>query len=519
LTALEQFGGDTSRASVIRSRHSRSPAAIATRNPQQCSAYVSALLALLAATTLSAAPAHAQPAEPLAPPPASPPAAAAPVPDLEAPPEVVGDEEAPPDEHADLHAQIEELRRQLADTQDVVLHRRSLVTVGGYIDFGFFAAQGDGTGIVQDPNSATSAYAAYHKQYGWVFLGDLLAPAVNSRGEPASLGNLPGVDRFDSINSGGAPGFIVNEVNMTLTAAIAESALATASVDFIPRSGFDFRLGDVFEVDLAQVEWMPGATRRTSIFAGKMESVLGIEYRERKAAQRFGITPSLIARYTTGTPLGVKVRSKLGTDDWFTFAAAVTNGSSTTEMFHFYDEVDSNAGKTGSARLAVAPVRALELGVSGEYGPQDHDPYGAGALWFWGVDLQAHLGRLEVKGQFLQGRGAGENGGRVYAAPQEPYGLRLNKGGYLEGDLMITSRLGLLGRGELRDALVWLGDPNALGGADRIYITKVWRATAGLRFAPNEHVVLKLEALHNGEYGGLPQIRDDVVTSSLLLIY
>src|SRR5262249_27257633 len=159
-----------------------------------------------------------------------------------------------------------------------------------------------------------------------------------------------------------------------------------------------------------------------------------------------------------------------GTDDWFTFAAAVTNGSSTTETFHFYDEIDSNAGKTGSARVSVAPFRALELGLSGEYGPQDHDPYGQDALWFWGVDLQAHLGRLEVKGQFLQGRGAGENDGRVYAPPQQPYGLRLNKGGYLEGDLMITSRFGLLGRGELRDALVWLGDPNATGGADRIYI-------------------------------------------------
>ena len=39
---------------------------------------------------------------------------------------------------------------------------------------------------------------------------------------------------------------------------------------------------------------------------------MGIEYRERKASQRFGITPTLIARYTTGTPLGLKVRSKLG---------------------------------------------------------------------------------------------------------------------------------------------------------------------------------------------------------------
>jgi hypothetical protein len=59
----------------------------------------------------------------------------------------------------------------------------------------------------------------------------------------------------------------------------------------------------VFDVDIAQVEWMPTESQRTSIFAGKIESVLGIEYRDRKADRRFGITPSLIARYTTGTAL------------------------------------------------------------------------------------------------------------------------------------------------------------------------------------------------------------------------
>jgi hypothetical protein len=351
-----------------------------------------------------------------------------------------------------------------------------------------------------------------------VFLGDLLAPAINSRGEPADLGNLPGVDRYDSVHSGGAPGFILNELNLTLNAAIADNALATASLDFLPRSGLDFRLGDVFEVDLAQLEWMLGANRRTSIFVGKMESVLGIEYRERKASQRFGITPSLLARYTTGTPLGIKVRTKLGTNDRVILAGAVTNGSSTIETFHFYDEIDSNAGKTGSARLAVAPTRDLEIGVSGEYGAQDHAQDSRDPLWFFGVDLQAQLGRIDLKAQWLIGRGAGESG-LVYTPPHLPYGLRLNGGGYIEADVLLTGRLGFLLRGEYRDALVWLGDPAAAGGAERIYVTKGWRATAGLRYAPNEHIAVKAEYLRNGEYGGVPQIRDDVFTSSLILSF
>jgi hypothetical protein len=423
------------------------------------------------------------------------------------------------DDDAPLERRIKDLEQRLADTQDLVLRRRPLVTTSGYIDFGFFAAQGDGSGVIQDLGPPSARYfPAYADRYGWVFLGDLLAPAVNSRGEPADLGNLPGVDRYDSIHSRGAPGFILNEVNLTLKAAIGDAALATASLDFLPRSGTDFRLGDVFEVDIAQLEWIPGTARRTSIFVGKMESVIGIEYRERKAGQRFGITPSLLARYTTGTPLGLKVRSKLGEDDWLILAAALTNGSSTTETFHFYDEIDSNAGKTVSARIAVAPGRVLEMGVSGQYGAQDHALDSKDPLWFAGVDLQAHLGHLELKGQWLTGRGTGETG-RVYDTPHRPYGLRLNKGAYLEGDLMLTPLIGILARADLRDALVWLGNPDAAGGAERLYITKGWRATAGVRIVPGEHVVVKAEFLHNGEYGGIPLIRDDVFTSSLVLIY
>jgi hypothetical protein len=73
----------------------------------------------------------------------------------------------------------------------------------------------------------------------------------------------------------------------------------------------------------------------------------------------------------------------------------------------------------------------------------------------------------------------------------------------------------------LRDALVWLGNPDSLSGigADRLYVTKSWRATGGARAVINEHIVLKAEYLHNGEYGRVPQIANDVFTSSLLLIY
>jgi hypothetical protein len=457
------------------------------------------------------------------------------------PPEVDEGDPSDDEEPEDLRARVVDLEKKLAQTQELILQRRPTVTVGGYVDAGFFAAQGNGSGVVQDVGGiATRYYPNFANRYGWVFLGDLLSPAINSRGEPADLGNLPGVDRFDSVHSQGAPGFIVNEVNLTLSAAVGDNALASSSVNFVPRTGTDFRLGDFVDVDIAQLEWMPTASHRTSIFVGKFESVLGIEYRERKASQRFGITPSLLARYTTGTPIGVKVRSKWGSGDWLVLAAAVTNGSSVIETFHFYDEIDSNAGKTASARISVAatpvlrtirwaassrappprvitPIR-FELGLSGSYGAQDRALDSKHPLWFAGVDLQVHSGDFDLKGQWLVGRGAGETGDSG-DAQHRPYGLRLNSAAYLEANWMVTPVAGLLARGEFRDALVWLGNPETLMGADRLYVTKSWRGTFGARIVPGQHSVIKAEYLRNGEYGGVPTVRNDVFTTSLVLIY
>jgi hypothetical protein len=404
--------------------------------------------------------------------------------------------------------------QKLDQLEQVVTGRQPRVTVSGFIDAGFFAVAGDGTGVVQDQGPReVRLFPALGEQYAWVFLGDLLSTAVNSRGEPADLGNPPGVTRVDRIASRGAPGFIANEVNLRLKATVADSALATASVSFVPRSGRDFGLGDAFEVELAQLEWMLGRSRRSSIFVGKIDPVIGIEYRERKSDRRFGITPSLIARYDSGSPVGIKLRSKLGRSDWLVLAAAITNGSSGIEAFHFHDEIDSNAGKTGSLRLAVVPSWPFEfeLGASGEYGPQDRSLDSARALWFFGFDLRLRLGRAVLKAEWLRGRGPGERD-RVYPEPHRPWGLDLRSGGYAELDWMMTSRLGVLARGEHRDARVWLG-------GERMYLTRVWRATLGARMLLAERVVLKAEYLRNGEYGGLPDIPNDVFTSSLVLVY
>jgi hypothetical protein len=426
--------------------------------------------------------------------------------------------EAPEDEH------YEELKEEVRQLRDVVAGRKPAYTLSAYADVGFFVPQGDGSGFIQDLGPPESRYfPEYAGRYGWVFLGDILAPAVNSRGEPADLAEPPGVDRQDLIDSNGAPSFIVNELNLTLNGALAQTVLGTASINFLPRTGRDFRLGDAFDVDIAALEWLVGDRGRTSIFVGKFDSVVGIEYLSRKANRRFGITPSLIARYTTGTPVGIKVRSRLGDGEWLILAAALTNGSSVIEPFHFYDETDSNAGKTASGRIAIAPPFPslpfrLEIGASGMYGAQDRALDSRHPIWFAGADLQLLTPRFQLKAEWLRGSADGEVGPPVNLA-HRVYGLRLNNGGYAQFTGILSRLIGVLFRAEMRDAFVWLGDPTLPEGAERLYVTKSWRVTVGMRAVISERIVAKIEYLHNGEYGGVPPIPNDVFTSSVVMSY
>lgn len=429
--------------------------------------------------------------------------------DPEEPEEI--EEPAPTSEERiiELEDKVVDLEQRLAQVEQ---EERSPITLAGYVDFGFFAPIGDGPGWIQDfGNEQVPELAG---RYGWVFLGDILATTVNSRGEVADLGDAPGVSRFDSINSKGAPGFILNEVNVRMNVGLHESLKLTTSVNFVPRTGSAFGLGDFFDLDLAQAEWRVLSVPDISLFAGKIESVIGIEYKDRKADRRFGISPSLIQRYTSGTQLGVKARAKFF-DDWIILALAVTNGSFTTEQFHFYNEVDANAGKTFSGRLSFRfPLgdlfgalrgHTLEIGGSGEYGPADRDESGDTDIWFVGADLEYRSVSFALKAQWLRGRAPGN--GLVGA-----WELDLKHGAYVEIDYLVLPWLGLMVRGGLRDAFVALG-------TERAYLTKSWRVTAGVHVVLSHHVIFKAEYLKNGEYGDVPEFQNDVFTSSLLLRY
>jgi hypothetical protein len=442
-------------------------------------------------------------------------------------PSVVEDVAGDADRMRLLEERIAELSDRIRRSEEERRRNEPPLTINGYADLGFFATTGNrGAGWIRDEGNDVypehgADWMSYPngKPFGWTFLGDLLATTINTRGDVADLGDAPGaagVRRFDSVNSDGAPGFIANEVNLRIGYALTDRALLRTSVNFIPRAGSDFRLGDYMEVDVAELEYVATRDGNSSLFVGKMMPVFGIEYKERKSDQRFGITPSLIQRYTAGSQLGVKWRSKL-LNDFLIVAVSATNNSSGTEQFHFSAEIDRNrvrnareffASKTLNGRLAVSipvAITRLELGFSGQWGAQDWATDTDGKMWFVGPDFQFVASNFAVKAQGIVGRAPG--------LPEDmAWRLRLRPSGYLEVNWLATGFLGFIARVENRDATVELG-------AERIYITKQARVTGGVRVIFNPHIVLKAEYLKNIEYGRIPAINNDVFTSALVLSY
>jgi len=369
----------------------------------------------------------------------------------------------------------------------------------GYLDAGFFATQGDGTAYVRDAGKLE--HPEYLGVVPWVFMGDPWGNPVNAQGDSADLGlDRTNVARFDPIQSHGKPSFLVNMANLGMAASVGSELFFESSFNFQPRQGNLGSSGDQFDLDLAYLEWVPFKALDLHVFAGKFESTFGIEYRNRKASDRFGITPSLIARYTTGAPTGLKLRGSF-LDQRLTVNVAVTNGGTFTEQFaHFFNEIDANGGKTLSSRVSYVlplPITA-EIGVSGEAGAQDGQPSDSAMQWLLGADLRVAAGDFTFKGEILRGHA---DGGGVSQAPR----IHVT-GWYAEGDWQLLPWMGVLTRLDRRKADL-LAFPN-------LYLTDLLRVTGGLHFDISWNLAARIEYLHLIEVSG-PELADDIFTSSL----
>lgn len=420
-----------------------------------------------------------------------------------------------------------------------------------------FAADGSVARCEKAPQSGIS-------QSRWHFLGDPLATAINTPGHPADIRaqNDPTQTSlavpYDHIQSGGRPTFIINELNLMPIAKLGAGLKAQASVNFYPRGASisvgdkqdaggvqpagPTSVGDYLWVDFAFLEYATAfqdGRHQLSIFAGRFDPNIGIEYRVRKSPDRFGVTPSLLCRYSCGTPLGLKARGQFF-DEFVTFALAVHNGSSYMETFRFSENTDKKYMKTISGRASVhcsdknyCHKVDVEIGVSGEFGGQVDGFYDVGQgefdpfvkQWTIDVDLHVEFRGLEVRAEYLKTVADG-----YYGSATKPALPRLEaQGFYVETSYRFLNWLGGLIRFDLRDAShIDYSLPFA-------YVASLWRVTAGARFDINNNLAVKTEFVHVQPFGrmadGLNDMRvaantstagdfaADYFTSSLVIRY
>ena len=79
----------------------------------------------------------------------------------------------------------EALKEEVRQLRGVVTGRKPAFTLRGYADVGFFVRAGRRQRVRPGRRPAVDArfFPQYAGRYGWVFLGDILAPPINSRGE------------------------------------------------------------------------------------------------------------------------------------------------------------------------------------------------------------------------------------------------------------------------------------------------------------------------------------------------
>lgn len=494
------------------------------------------LLVCVAAPAFAQPPPDPAPPDQVAPPEGEQPPAAEPTP-----------EEPPPDPNAEVNARMQALEQRMQSLEDELSAQQddnkyledklsALAPVAGrfsgYLDLGFFATTGNGAGTRSD--LAQTYFPEYIGRVpgSWVFYGDPLSTAINSRGDVADTGESRAVT-FDPINSRGKSTFLVNALNLTVFSGIGETGQVNASVDFLPRARdvseiSGLFLGDYLDVKLAYGEWRPRTEKFDLMFqAGKFDSVVGFEYRSIESPDRTNITPSLICRYTCGRPIGLKSRAQFFDNKALVANVAVTNGSHFSEGFPFANETDANHFKTLAGRLSYAVDGKVEVGVSGAWGAQDYQTKSDIYQWHAGVDVHAEIKDVELTAEFVRGRAKGKTGtdplpaGMRRARCDEAPCLKYT-GGYLLAAYRVNNTFIPYVRTDFRDAMHW-------SGASFVYISKATRFTVGLRAEIGTRLIVKAEGTLNRELvlfddedptmPGPPPIPNDVVTTSLVIKY
>jgi hypothetical protein len=401
------------------------------------------------------------------------------------------------------------------------------LVITGYVDVGFAKAQGDGT-------SFPASYATMPPSGPPDYFVDTFAPAVNSRGEAASIatppGTTPGGFLPRSAGIGGKPSFLINtaDVDLRYTAPDLPIMIFTR-LQVIPRlydpdASENIPAGEYTRLFLEQAfgRITPLKNAELAISVGRFDSVFGIEYLDNEANFRVGVTPSLVARYTTGQSVGIKAFYRY---QIIPASSAVSLNVSGTNSGTFVEALQGpSRSLTGqpvmTARLGyelnLARV-SLKIGGSVEYGPRNDQSYSTDVpQTLLGVDVRLILPTFVLSGEYVhvteEDTGATPPADKLTGAnlyPADLYEFYVH-GFWIQAaeelPLQIDPfRITLYARYEQRHAEY----PDFTGAT-----ILVDRITAGVNVGLGENLQVKAEYLVNRELDGAPQVPNNVFTSS-----
>jgi hypothetical protein len=382
------------------------------------------------------------------------------------------------------------------------------VVVGGYVDVGFAHAQGDGTSFAPGDTRLPADYGV-----------DTFAPAVNSRGDVASTdshglftnGFLP-----HSVGIGGRPSFLVNTVAADLKyTPPATGLMVFTRVLALPRFS---DAGDATHVLVEQAfgRVIPFDSQELALSVGKFDSVFGIEYLDNESNIRTGVTPSLIARYTTGQSVGAKLFYRIQLAPlWSALSVnmAATNSGTFVDALQTPD-VSLTGRPVGSVRLGYElnlPRVQAKLGASGMYGVRNDQSDTAARQRAVGADLRVAFAGLYLNAEAVKvdedsgGPKTNDSGAFMFSSAFHGRGFYGQLAYALAVDAGPLHKITPYGRYEMRHA--WF---------DGFQPITVDRITAGLRVDLWEAVIVKAEILVNRELSGAPNVANNVQTTSVV---
>jgi hypothetical protein len=253
------------------------------------------------------------------------------------------------------------------------------VTISGYIDIGYIAAENPQGGL----GVATTVAGGRAQAAG------------------ATNGTWSGND-----------GFTLNEVNLDLSSQLTNDISAFVSVDFVN--------GTAGVLDYAYVDFANPGPFDLNVRVGRIPSVIGIEQRVSESNQTKFVNLSLLSPFTVGSQDGVAI---YGSFSPVNYAIALTNADNigvtgasmgTAPLFPGNNHgvagvagLDNNNNFALSGRVGVVPIEGLEVGVSAS---TDKYVTAAGAVASTNLDASRNLlgvdasyvwGALTMKGEYI----------------------------------------------------------------------------------------------------------------------